>query len=194
MKKAKKESIPLDILTTSLAIFLYVGLPAVFGFMFLFVDIGWWFYLLLGVIFFAGSGALIYQGGAVRGRKAFRYFKRRSESKYAEYMAFEVYKSFILVIPFVVIILLSALLGALISGIGGGVFRMIAMFFLSGPSLITRAAGLLPDMRMTWGAFGIIIAGAFIYAGVYCLGYIRTGNRLKRAEAGMIKEMKSFDF
>ena len=193
----KKESIVLELLKITAALFLYTGIPAVFSFFFLFIDVNAVLSVIMGLVFLLPTSALLYYGGSTRGKNAFKFIKRSKDDnndKYAHFMAFAPYKPLILAAPFVVIVAVSALLGALISGIGGGIFRIFVYGLLNAPAILVQAAGGLPDMQISWAAFVVFCIAAVVYAAVFCVGYIITGLRLRQSEADMIREMKTFDF
>jgi len=77
----------------------------------------------------------------------------------------------------------------------GGIFRIL-IYILFTPTALFAVATVGVDyyMQITWTGFALFFVTAIVYVTIYYLGYILKGLRLRRNDADMLREIKSFDF
>jgi len=194
----KQKTIKAEFLKTTVAIFGYSIAPVFLGVILLFVDINIWLNLGIAIAFMAVAMAFLFNGGTRFGKQAYKcvgIVRRKEENiKYAEFMAWKPAKSFLLCVPYICVMFVILLL-SMLTGVLGGVFRIFTYIAYTPTALFARAtAGINNDLQITWAGFVIFLVTMFIYVSVFCTGYIIIGLRLRKSDAEMTREIKSFNF
>ena len=200
----KTSTIPLELLKANIRFVLYLCLPTVIGVLFLFMDIHFMAHIGIGIVSIIVGGSFLFLCGTNSGKAAYDAHRRLRASDASsidpkragvlKFVAYRKYKPFVLIAPITGILAVFLLIGTLVGGIGGGMFRFVVLCILSGPGMFTRGIRLLPYMQLGWAGFGVMMGFLALFVGLYVIGYLISGYKHLKSEADMIREMKSFDF
>ncbi|MCL2371099.1 MAG: hypothetical protein FWC80_07740 [Firmicutes bacterium] len=193
----KQKSIPSEFAKTTSALFGYSVAPVFLSLILLFMPVNRWLRLGLGIAFLLIAIAFLFNGGANLGKYAHKHILKANsdqDDKHAKFMAWQPSKGIWLTIPYLCIVMTFLLL-SMISGPFGGVFRILIYITFTPTALFAVATvGVDYYMQITWAGFAMFFVTAIVYVTIYYLGYILKGLRLRRNDADMLREIKSFDF
>jgi len=194
----RQKTIKMEFVKATVALLGYSVAPVFLAFILLFVDMNRVLRAALGLGFFVIAVLFLFSGGMRFGKYAYKYIgviNRKEDSyRHANFMAWKPQKGFLLCIPYMCVISVFLLL-SMITNVVGGIFRILSYIMFTPTAFLAIAtAGINDDLQITWAGFVIFLVTAISYVTVFSLGYIIMGLRLRRSEAEMVREIKSFDF